>query len=349
MRMKMKANACAIALGACALGAQAQDSVQMYGVVDLGLVYANNVRASAATPAENVLRLDSGNAFPSRLGFRGRESLGGGLSAVFNMEGGFSADSGVFTSRFFSRASYVGLAGPWGELQLGREVTATHEFALSFDPEGPSRFSTPTLDPAYAGRADNALKYVGRFGSLYIAGQYSLGFDSTVTNGGEQPAFRVGKEAGAYAMYDAGFARFGAAIDRQNGTSVATQTDQTDRVNLGATFAVGTSKVYLALARQTAKVGGISRTTKRYWIGADFKPTPALTLTPALYVNDPEGASTRSQMAVVRALYDLSKRTALYAEVGHMRNQAAANLALVGPVIPGSTQSGASLGVVHRF
>lgn len=55
----------------------------------------------------------------SRLGFRGVEDLGGGMSALFGLEMGISADTGTTTSPVF-RNSYVGLRGNWGTMAMGR-------------------------------------------------------------------------------------------------------------------------------------------------------------------------------------------------------------------------------------
>lgn len=333
----------------CALAANAQDSLQLYGVVDVGLLYANHIGASGTAPSGHVWKLESGNFASSRIGFRARESLGGGLTALFVLEGGFNADTGAFGTRFFSRASYVGLAGKWGEIQAGRQTTASYDFAFAFDPEAPSRFSTPVFDAAYAGRADNALKYLGKFGALNVSGQYSFGFDSMIANGAEQAAFRVGREAGAFANYDAGFGRFGVAVDRQYGTTVASQNDRTQRVNLGTTFTLGPAKVYVGHGRRESHVAGVSSSTRMSWVGADLKPLPALTVTPAYYINDPDGPQNRTRMAVVRAAYDLSRKTSLYTQLAHLRNDAGANRALVGPVANETKQTGLTLGMIHRF
>ncbi|MEO7133613.1 MAG: porin, partial [Vicinamibacterales bacterium] len=62
--------------------------------------------------------LQSGN---SRLGFRGREDLGDGLSAVFQLEGTVSVDDGV--GGRFNRDTYVGLEGKFGAIRLGNVDT----------------------------------------------------------------------------------------------------------------------------------------------------------------------------------------------------------------------------------
>ncbi|MFC6522308.1 porin [Undibacterium arcticum] len=66
-------------LGSIAGVAQAQSNVTIYGVVDLGLAHENNGSTS-------LTRMDDGGLNGSRLGFKGSEDLGGGLSAIFQFE-----------------------------------------------------------------------------------------------------------------------------------------------------------------------------------------------------------------------------------------------------------------------
>jgi predicted porin len=76
----MKKNFLALAvLGAFAGAASAQTNVSIYGVVDAGINFKDN---GAATNAK-TWGVDSGMQSGSRLGFKGSEDLGGGLSANF--------------------------------------------------------------------------------------------------------------------------------------------------------------------------------------------------------------------------------------------------------------------------
>ena len=93
------------ALGAFASAAQAQSSVTVYGILDFGFVGSNtrsaNNNGSAAggsTSAPGVVKTTQGqfsdNAeSTSRLGFKGTEDLGGGLSAFFTIETAISPDA----------------------------------------------------------------------------------------------------------------------------------------------------------------------------------------------------------------------------------------------------------------
>ena len=74
--------ATALASGLCA----AQTSVTVYGIVDAAVAHTNNVDAAG----NSVTKVSSlSGSLPSRIGFRGSEDLGGGLSAIFALESGF--------------------------------------------------------------------------------------------------------------------------------------------------------------------------------------------------------------------------------------------------------------------
>jgi predicted porin len=67
--------------------------VSIYGLIDLGLTYYSNAVKTGGGGA-SLLRMDSGIAQGSRIGFKGTEDLGGGLNAFFTLETGFGADDG---------------------------------------------------------------------------------------------------------------------------------------------------------------------------------------------------------------------------------------------------------------
>jgi predicted porin len=141
----MKKSLLALAvMGAFAGAAQAQSSVSVYGILDVGYAATSNESklTAAATPTKAVGR-NTGNGdgglSTSRLGFRGVEDLGKGLSAQFVLEydlvnvgmGGTGADSNLANgatngaavgSGFGARYSYIGLSDKAaGTLRLGRQ------------------------------------------------------------------------------------------------------------------------------------------------------------------------------------------------------------------------------------
>jgi predicted porin len=139
----MKKSLLALAvLGSFAAAAQAQTSVTIYGVVDMSVMYQNKAGANN----NSLFSMQSGTMSGSRLGFKGSEDLGGGLKANFQLEMGFSANTGAVsatqqdnggTGTLFSRISTVGLSGNFGSVNLGRQT----DFAYSGTDGGINTFS----------------------------------------------------------------------------------------------------------------------------------------------------------------------------------------------------------------
>lgn len=128
-----KKSVLALAIGAAfATPALAQDSgVQIYGRAYPAL---QTFKASGATPAgaasSNLVAQPTAadpdfkqrlavNAYNTRLGFRGREQLGGGMSAIWQIEQRVQIDTGA-AGLWASRNSFVGLRGGFGTVRLGR-------------------------------------------------------------------------------------------------------------------------------------------------------------------------------------------------------------------------------------
>src|SRR3954470_14955696 len=86
----MKKSLIALAVMAAAGAASAQSSVTLFGIVDATLMYGKANGGGGNT----LWQLGNSGYNSSRLGFRGVEDLGGGLSASFWLEGGISNDDG---------------------------------------------------------------------------------------------------------------------------------------------------------------------------------------------------------------------------------------------------------------
>lgn len=113
--------------------AQAQSNVTVYGKLYPQL---NNARLYGGTPAgttgNNLVGTITsragdvdGNVMEStnsRLGFRGTESLGGSLKAIWQLELVVGVDNGIGGdgTRLFSRDNFVGLTGSAGTVKIGR-------------------------------------------------------------------------------------------------------------------------------------------------------------------------------------------------------------------------------------
>ncbi|WP_374626808.1 porin [Pandoraea sp.] len=112
--------------------ASAQGNVNLYGVIDAGVTYVTNQHGGRNTV------LATGMQTPNLFGLQGSEDLGGGLKAVFKLEGQFALDNGAsIGGGTFARQSYVGLAGPWGTVTLGNQYEFMFD-SLSAQRLGPS-------------------------------------------------------------------------------------------------------------------------------------------------------------------------------------------------------------------
>jgi len=151
------------ALTAVAGAAQAQSSVTVYGILDMGYVGSNAKEVAAPTAANagaNVANTQTTkvqkSAFgqsaeqTSRLGFKGTEDLGGGASAFFtvelgltpmngNLSGGTAADTIQGTSQasgsaIDNRQSFVGLKkNGVGQAAFGRQYTPVFNAGAATD------------------------------------------------------------------------------------------------------------------------------------------------------------------------------------------------------------------------
>jgi predicted porin len=118
----MKKSLLAVAVAA-ALPVVAHAQVSLYGKMDVGVGSIDRGSSPAMTMIETAL------GQTSRLGIRGTEKMSGGMSAVFQLEGAVTADTGAAIN--FNRESWVGLQGGFGEVRLGRTLTPTfHADAL---------------------------------------------------------------------------------------------------------------------------------------------------------------------------------------------------------------------------
>ena len=137
--------------------AQAQSSVTVYGLMDLGYVGYNTRVATGSTTAGQPVNKTTGNAFSSsgestsRLGFKGSEDLGGGASAFFTVEIGLTPNSAqvASTSGTQNRQAFVGLKkNGLGQFALGTQYTLIHNAVAATDPGQANNISGNIIYPA---------------------------------------------------------------------------------------------------------------------------------------------------------------------------------------------------------
>ncbi|WP_322062022.1 porin [Paraburkholderia sp. J63] len=335
-------------MGALAPGAaHAQSSVTLYGLIDAGIMYTNNVANGKSGSA--LWQATSGNVNGSRFGVRGSEDLGGGLHAVFVLENGFNAQNGKLgqDGRMFGRQAYVGLASdPLGTLTLGRQYDELVDFVSPLSATagtfGDTGFAHPFDNDNlnHSLRISNAAKYTSnnyggfKFGALYAFSN--------------QPDFAANRVYSFGASYNNGPLAVAAGYLQMNGTQGANASSP-GSVDLAESTANGKGGFSLGAERLRSYGGGLNYTFgpatagfvftrseyagttsfgsqggdmsfNNYEVNGKYQLNPAWSLGLAYTFTDGHvdrtswGADPKWQQVDAQAVYRLSKRTDLYAE-----------------------------------
>ena len=366
----MKKSLIALAVLAASGAAMAQSSVTLYGVADAAVTYVNGL--------DNWTGLNSGANKTSRLGFRGVEDLGGGLKANFVLEGGFNLDAGdgksggATDSGFqFKRQSTVGLAGNFGEVRLGRELTAAYNATARYDVFGSvglgqSRLwadggvldasGTPLANQNVGNRVttnqrvSNMVTYVSPDFTGFKVG-LNYGFGET-TNGNSDSSY-----LGAGLMYDNGPLSLGLGLERLNNGLNSDATSDIDAWSLGGSYDFGVAK--LLGGYRTSKVDRATGENKRNgaYVAVTAPVGPGLVRASYnRYENKLNGGKDKADQLSVGYVYGLSKRTSVYGTYSYLKQKdyngipASAMYTLgSGGLKSNGKQQGIQVGVGHAF
>ncbi|BDT74451.1 porin [Polynucleobacter sp. KF022] len=183
----MKKSLFAIAATTAFAGAaQAQSSVTVYGLLDVGYVGYNTRAANLPTTTgapSGVVSKTTGNAFSSsaestsRLGFKGTEDLGGGTSAFFTIELGLTPNGAqnVNTGATQNRQTFVGLKkNGVGQFALGTQYTTVHNAVAATDPGQANNIAGNLIYPAITEGAGSAENSTGAAYTVRTNNQLSL-------------------------------------------------------------------------------------------------------------------------------------------------------------------------------
>lgn len=352
---------------AAASTVHAQSAVQVYGLIDTAVEHLTNVNVAG----DSLTRMPnlSGGMYPSRIGFRGAEELGNGMQAVYQLETGFSPDIGGLGqgNRLFGRQAWVGLSGSWGTVTVGRNYSMLFQSFADVDIIGPAQFSVSSLDSYIPNaRSDNSIAYKGKFAGVTIGATYSFGRDAS--NAGGPAATNCGGESAtdsaacrnwsALARYDG--ARWGllAAFDKYNGGAGAaapfgpTSSALSDtRLHVGGFAKFGGAKIGGGWMRRDNEGNARTPKSELMYLGAAYDVMPSLVLDGQVARLDVENSANDTNVYVLRAVYHLSKRTAVYALLGRGVNSGTAGISLSSgaSVAPGGKQNGVLTGIKHSF
>ncbi|MFM0736389.1 porin [Paraburkholderia xenovorans] len=140
-----------LSVGITSQAAFAQSSVTLYGVLDAF------VGAKKALGGESQVLAGSGGMTASFWGMKGTEDLGGGLSAIFELEGYINIMNGQFgrtgfpSDGLFSRNAFVGLKGNYGTVTAGWLTPPLWLSAIFFNPFFNSFVFSPMILQTYVG------------------------------------------------------------------------------------------------------------------------------------------------------------------------------------------------------
>jgi predicted porin len=348
-------------LGASAF---AQSSVTLFGVVDA------TVSRGAGSVADRS-QLTSGGNSTSRVGFRGTEALGGGMSAGFWLEAGITADDGLGQATntnnqatggalaglnggqglTFNRRSTVSLSGPWGEVRAGRDHVAHYRNRLEVDPFG--NIGVGAIQPQVGTLGGNTSTRVSNFVGYYLPAsiggvfgfaQYYMGENASnagaTEDDGTGASIRLGYATGPFSV--------SVATGRTQYARTATAGDITSS-NIGLAYKFGRGELlagyFVDKVEATRTLTGKGASIGGAWsVGnGDIKAAYS-------YYGSNAAGSPETKKISLGYVHKLSKRTAVYGTYARVRNSGGAASAL-NRSVTGANQgsSGFDLGVRHTF
>jgi predicted porin len=337
----MKKSLLALAvLGTLAGTAQAHSSVTLSGGVDLAI-------KRAGTATGNDWSMGTSGSSRSNFTLSGTEDLGGGMRAIFLLNHRFSPNTGAINvtsnganaslpvsatnpivAQSFWRNSWVGLAGGFGDVRLGRIIMPLQDFNGGFEPwgGGDTVGSTHTGGVSATVRAANTIYYRSpSLGGLQVhaaiaaaEGQFrgECGNCSTLLNK-ERPM-------GLGVRYDAGPLSAAIAFDKN--------TADLDTLGLYAKYNFGVATAFFQYEKgDTSATVDVAR-----WNLAATMPFGAA----VAKVGYTSWSDENIKKLGLGLDYNLSKRTTLYTDFGKISGSGASTAA---------KKAQFDVGVWHRF
>jgi predicted porin len=347
------------ALTAFAGAASAQSSVTIGGIVDLA---ARSVKNGSLG---EVKTLSPEGLQSNRLIIRGVEDLGGGMRASFWLEGALAPDTGggvanvtpgaAAGGQTWQRRSTVSLSGAFGEIRLGRDYTPTFWNHTSFDLFNTVGVASQTNlhqtgGPAGSGagtftRANNTIGYFlpsdlgGIYGQVMVAAGEGVAVTPATTGG------TANKYVGGRLGYAAGPINVAGAWGKTY--QVSGMRDDLVAWNLAGSYNFG----FMTLLGQYHEYKYFGQKSKNAYAGVAV-PFGASTFK-ATYGK--AGGFRSADQIGLGYQYDLSKRTAVYANYSRVDNERGSNFTASGSgnappaTLTGFKSTGYEFGVRHAF
>lgn len=356
MQKKLLAAAVVSAFAAPVAFAQPAN-VTIYGSLTTEMFSLDGTGANGSPNRNRTNVISSPGAF--FIGFRGQESLGGGLSAIWQVEQGASADGTGTSSTWGGRNTFVGLAGGFGRTYVGlmdsplKRVLGINNVMRNglTAPQGMASIlnngDTSGADPfvssgsgnttAFARRNGNSFNYDSPvFSGFQVMAQYQANEGRALTGTGVNPS-----QYGLAATWRSGPFRAGLGWQQHNDFRGANLTDSS--MLASASWTSGPLLVQGAYSTLNYQVtgGDIKRTNyliggqysvgqhrfrAQYQVAGDTKgavggltPTGSTAIGNVAIFNA-SGSNTGATIWHLNYGYVLSKRTEVYAYYGKLDN-----------------------------
>jgi general bacterial porin, GBP family len=347
------------ALAMVAGTAQAQSSVTVYGVLDMG--YSNvESKTAAGVTTETKTTGAEGQASGNRLGFRGVEDLGGGLKANFVLEWSHTPSETGAAVGATNRQSFVGLSGAFGEASIGR-MNTLHKYIQDNNTFGGPSFGTgwtATMNGYNADRISNVIQYKTPTFSGLSATVQLVDNASDVSNvageniSGSGMAAMINYKAGKFELaYANGSVKdTGAAIVTSSAPLTPSETATENKRKIDsvlATYDFGVAKAFLVSTKAKVQTTGVTGDAKAEDTTIGVRVPMGKFALLAQYGEGEQtlastGAKTDTEGYQLGVQYSLSKRTTAYAYYGDQESKA------VGAATA-ATADGYTMGIRHSF
>ena len=345
--MKKSLTALAVLAAVSVPFAAAQAEAKFYGKMHMSVDYVDNKGDLSGLDAVHM----SSNS--SRLGFKGSSDLGGGMKALFKIEGNVKVGEDV--GDIGGRNTYAGLATPAGTVLLGKHDVPVKTIGRKIDMFGDQIGDSRNLI-THGTKADDRPGEVAVYVSPSIAGA-QLALASNLSTGTADQALGLISASGTYKM---GKDLYAAAGYQMTSSDVTGGAETESVIRAGAKYNMGAISV-AALFQMTTAAGGTDANDRMaYGVGASYKMGKTKFKGQYYGVTAPDAADTDTGgIIAVGADQKLGDKTSAYVAFAMGLNGDGGDFTISGgghdsgkdtrTVAAGDSPMGLSLGVVHKF
>jgi len=324
----------------------------IYGTLEAGVANTSNSNNTTSGPSfAGTGSWVGGN----NIGFKGSEDLDGGMKATYQLEAGLNLNTGATdnggSSGIFSRTAAIGLAGDFGSVTLGQQLSP-YIAAQAMGTAGNGNFfvnriimgggfGNAAVGSTVTGQGGFFMPNAVVYASPSIGG-ISASIMKTMRNGAAGGAIDTGLPADNYTA--------GMVTGSFGDVTVTAGYQDRDTTIKGMTGSASYTMGPATLSGNYTKSTIEAATAVNSYSGSlAYKVTEPLTLSLQYARNNLATAQTLSN---VGAQYSLSKRTSVYATYGRGTNGAQSNYDARGSYLATgdtSTSTTMAAGVVHSF